>query len=387
MSGNTKTLFTRREFDELGAKVLLGLGCASLLPWGFGTPTFAAETPQEMHEARFYRKLEGNRVQCQLCFRQCVVNNGKRGFCRNRENRDGTYYTIVYGKPSALQIDPIEKEPCYHMWPGTRIFCTGTASCNNRCQFCHNWHLSQRSLEELNYYLAPPETIIKAAREYNCESLSFTYNEPTVFYEYMYDIAKLGKENGFGVLYHTNGLINKEPLLALLEHTNAVTVDLKAFTDTFYREVCSSRLDPVLKTLKNIRNAGKHLEVVNLMIPTLNDNPDDVRNMCRWILENLGEDTPIHFSRFHPNYKLQNLPPTPIETLEKAYETATEEGFHYVTIGNVPGHEHNSTFCPNCKKKIIYRTHFQVLENNVEDGKCKFCGYSIPGVWKRIEHG
>ena len=172
MSERPETLFTRREFGKFGAKVLLEVGCASLLSWESGKSVLAMETPQEMHEARFYRKLDGNRVQCQLCFRQCVVKNGNRGFCRNRENRDGTYYTLVYGKPFALQIDPIEKEPCYHMWPGTRIFCTGTASCNNRCQFCHNWHLSQRSLEELNYYLAPPEAIIKAAREYTCESRS-----------------------------------------------------------------------------------------------------------------------------------------------------------------------------------------------------------------------
>jgi pyruvate formate lyase activating enzyme len=267
------------------------------------------------------------------------------------------------------------------MWPGTRIFCTGTASCNNRCQFCHNWHLSQRSLEELTYYQAQPEDIVNAAEYFRCESLSFTYNEPTVFYEYMYDIAKIGKKRGLGVLYHTNGLINKAPLLALLEHMDAVTVDLKAFADTFYRTVCSSRLNPVLKTLINIRQAGKHLEIVNLMIPTLNDDPKDVRKMCRWIVENLGEDTPVHFSRFYPNYKLLNLPPTPIETLEGAYEIATEEGLHYVTIGNVPGHEYNSTFCPSCKKKLIYRIQYQIREYNVVDGKCKFCKYPITGIW------
>ena len=204
-----KKRLTRREFGELGAKVLLGLGASF---WsGINPLVFAEDSSQKMHEARFYRKLNGNRVQCQLCYRKCVVSNGNRGFCRNRENHDGTYYTVIYGKPSALQIDPIEKEPCYHMWPGTRIFCIGTASCNNRCQFCHNWHLSQRSLEELNYYLAQPEDIVSVAEKYRCESLSFTYNEPTVFYEYMYDIAKLGQKRGFGVLYHTNGLINEVP--------------------------------------------------------------------------------------------------------------------------------------------------------------------------------
>ena len=339
------------------------------------------DSSQNMHEARFYRKLTGNRVQCLLCYRQCVVQNGKRGFCLNRKNRDGTFYTIIYGKPSALEVDPIEKEPCYHIWPGTMMFCIGTASCNNRCQFCLNWHLSQSSLKELDYYQVEPEDILKLATKYQCKSLSFTYNEPTVFYELMYDIARLAKEKGFGVLFHTNGLINEEPLFSLLEYMNAVTADLKAFTDKFYREVCSSRLEPVLKTLKNIHKAGKHLELVNLMIPTLNDNPEDVRNMCRWIVENLGEDTPLHFSRFFPNYKLQNLPPTPIETMEQAYEIAIEEGLHFVTLGNVPGHEHNSTFCPRCKKKIIHRTHFEVLENNIVAGKCKFCGYPIAGIW------
>ncbi len=374
-----KKKLTRREFGKCGTKALLGLG-ATLCA---GSHLFASggKSADEMHEARYYRKLNGNRVQCQLCYRKCVVKDGQRGFCRNRENRDGTYYTIVYGKPSALQLDPIEKEPCYHMWPGTRIFCTGTASCNNRCQFCHNWHLSQRSLEELTYYKAKPEDIVKAAEHYGCESLSFTYNEPTVFYEYMFDVAKLGQKRGLGVLYHTNGLINQAPLLALLEHMDAVTVDLKAFTDTFYREVCASRLDPVLKTLKNIRGAGKHLEVVNLMIPTLNDDPNDVRRMCQWILKNLGEDTPMHFSRFLPNYKMLNLPPTPIETLEHAHAIATAEGLHYVTLGNVPGHEYNSTFCPKCKKKIIDRIQYHIREINVVDGKCKFCGHPIAGIW------
>lgn len=373
-------ILKRRKFCEMISKIFLGVGYSSIFT-GAQYLGLAMDSKQTMHEARFYKKLNGNRVQCLLCYRKCIVKNGKRGFCRNRENRDGIYYSIVYGKPSALQVDPIEKEPSYHMWPGTNIFCIGTASCNNRCQFCHNWHLSQKSMEEIFNFSVQSDEIVQMANKYKCESISFTYNEPTVFYEYMYDVARIAQEKGFGVLYHTNGLINKEPLLSLLEHMNAVTVDLKAFTDTFYREVCSSRLNPVLKTLTNIREANKHLEIVNLMIPSLNDNFDDIRKMCRWIVQNLGEDTPLHFSRFFPNYKLQNLPPTPIETLEKAYEIAREEGIHFVTIGNVPGHEYNSTFCPRCRKKIIHRIHFEVLENHVIDGKCNFCQYPIAGIW------
>ncbi len=376
----SSTILRRRKFCEMISKIFLGVGYSSVFT-GSQYLGFAMDSKQTMHEARFYKKLNGNRVQCLLCYRKCIVKNGKRGFCRNRENRDGIYYSIIYGKPSALQVDPIEKEPSYHMWPGTYIFCTGTASCNNRCQFCHNWHLSQKSMEEIYYFSVQPEDIVQMASKYECESVSFTYNEPTVFYEYMYDIARIAKEKGFGVLYHTNGLINEEPLLSLLEHMNAVTVDLKAFNDTFYREVCSSRLNPVLNTLINIRKAGKHLEIVNLMIPSLNDNSDDVRKMCRWIVQNLGENTPLHFSRFFPSYKLQNLPPTPIETLEKAYEIAREEGIHFVTIGNVPGHEYNSTFCPRCRKKIIHRVHFEVRKNHVIDGKCNFCQYPIAGIW------
>ena len=301
---------TRREFNKVGTKALLWLG-ASL--WS-GSNSFASaeNSSQQMHEARFYRKLNANRVQCQLCYRKCVVKSGHRGFCRNRENRDGTYYTVVYGKPSALQVDPIEKEPCYHMWPGTRIFCTGTASCNNRCQFCHNWHLSQRSLEELTYYEAQPEDIVNGAEYFRCESLSFTYNEPTVFYEYMYDIAKLGKERGLGVLYHTNGLINKAPLLALLEHMDAVTVDLKAFTEKFYVQSCAGELKPLLDTLVLLKEIGIWLELVVLIIPTLNDSPDETKQMAEWVVKHLGPDVPMHFTRFHPTYRITNLPRTPV---------------------------------------------------------------------------
>lgn len=378
-----KKMVTRRDFNKIGVQALLGMGGA--LGWASAPFASGQNASGKMIEARYYRKLNGRRVQCDLCFRRCVVSDGQRGFCRNRENRNGIYYSVVYGKPSALQVDPIEKEPCYHMWPGTRIFCTGTAGCNNRCRFCHNWHLSQQSLEDIDHTPASPEDIVSMAKQYGCESLSFTYNEPTVFYEYVFDVAKVGQKNGLGVLCHTNGLINQAPLLALLDHLNAVSVDLKAFTENFYKKVCSSRLKPVLDTLRTIRQSGKHLEIVYLMIPTLNDDPEEIRQMCRWLVENLGAETPLHYSRFFPNYKLTHLPPTPIETLEKAHETAMKEGLHYVTIGNVPGHTYNSTFCPQCRKKVIHRVHFEVRANYLKKGQCGFCGYPIAGVWRLEE--
>ena len=337
---------------------------------------------EDLHEAMYYKKLDGNKVKCEICFRRCVVSNGQRGFCRNKINRDGKYYTLVYNKPCSLQIDPIEKEPAYHMLPGGTIFCIATVSCNNRCKFCHNWHISQKSVEEThNYYLTPPEVVDMAIKK-GCDALSFTYSEPTVFYEYMFDIVKLAKKTKLKTLYHTNGLINEEPLAALLKYMDAVTVDLKAFTSEFYQKVCSSKLEPALTTLKNIKKAGIHLEIVNLIIPTLNDDMGDIRKMCVWIKENLGKDVPLHFSRFFPAYRLTTLSPTPIHTLEKAKGIADEAGLHYVSIGNVPGHKFNSTFCPQCKKVLIRRIHFDVLENNVKNGKCKFCGYKIHGIWR-----
>lgn len=334
-------------------------------------------------ETMFYQKLKDKAVQCETCFRRCIIPEGKRGFCRNRENKGGTLYNIVYGHPSAVQIDPIEKEPQLHFLPGSQILCIGTAGCNFRCRHCHNWHLSQRSIEEMErVYDLVPEEIIKIAQEKKIPTISFTYNEPISFYEYMYDVAKLAKEKGLKIIWHSNGSLNPEPLIELLKYTDAVTIDLKGFTEKFYSEVSSAQLQPVLQTLKTIKEKGIHLEIVNLIIPTFNDNPDDIRRMCVWIKDNLGSDTPLHFSRFSPAYKLTALPLTPVETLEMAYNIAKEAGLNYVTIGNLPGHKYNSTFCPKCRKRLIYRIHFNVLENNLIEGKCKFCKKDIPGIWQ-----
>jgi len=226
-----------------------------------------------------------------------------------------------------------------------------------------------------------PEKAVESAIKRRIPTLSFTYNEPTSFYEYVYDTAKIAKQRGLKVLWHSNGSMNPEPLRELLKYTDSVTIDLKGFTKGFYQSASSAELDPVLRTLKIIKQENKWLELVNLQIPTLNDDPKDAEKMCNWIKENLGKDTPLHFSRFSPSYKLTNLPRTPIKTLEGSYSIAKQCGLNYVTIGNVPGHKNNSTFCPNCNKNIIYRRHFTVLENNISNGKCKFCDLPIPGIW------
>ena len=227
----------------------------------------------------------------------------------------------------------------------------------------------------------PPEDAVNIAINRNIPTLSFTYNEPIAFYEYVYDTARLAKREGLKALWHSNGTLNPEPLAEIFKYTDAVTLDPKGFTDKFYREVSSAELEPTLRTLKIIKEKGIWFEIVNLSIPTLNDHPQDVKRMCLWIKENLGGDAPLHFSRFYPSYKLKNLPLTPIETLEQAYKIARKVGLEYVTIGNVPGHKYNSTYCPKCGKKLIHRIHFKVFSNDVRDGKCRSCGYPIPGIW------
>lgn len=285
-------------------------------------------------------------------------------------------------QPGLLQIDPIEKEPSFHNFPGTWIYCVGTASCNNRCRFCQNWYLSQQTLWEVVSESRTPREIVREAQTAECPAVSFTYNEPTVFYEYMLDIATLAQEEGLRTLFHTNGSMNERPMKDLLKVMNAVTVDLKAFDEAFYQQVSGSELRPVLRTLETIRASGRHLEIVNLVIPTLNDDPKTIRRMCQWVVRTLGADVPLHFTRFFPAYKLQRLPPTSIETLERAASEAEEAGLQYVYIGNVPGHPRNSTYCPTCGDLLIHRVHFSVLEVRLRRGCCPSCGQAIPGRWE-----
>ena len=359
-----------------------GLTSAATLCLGCTANATGCGQQSQLHEARFYEKTKGKGVRCRLCFRGCTIAEGARGFCRNRENREGVLYSLVYARPAALQLDPIEKEPMYHNLPGSGILGTGTASCNFRCRFCHNWHLSQKTIEELEPYVLDiaPEGIVNEAVD-NEVGLSFTYNEPTVFYEFMYDVARLGHERGLNTIFHTNGGMRAAPLRAILAHMDGVTVDLKGFTADYYRDVSFARMTPVLETLERIKESGKWLEIVNLLVPTLNDDMVVIEEMCAWIRTNLGADVPVHFNRFSPAYRMKHLPPTPVKKLEQAHEIAIAEGIKFVYIGNVPGHKHNSTYCPKCGERIIHRTHFFVHSVELEAGKCRFCGEPIPGRW------
>jgi pyruvate formate lyase activating enzyme len=329
----------------------------------------------------YFISLKGGEIQCELCPHQCRVSKGKRGLCRVRENQDGQYYSLVYGNLCARNLDPIEKKPFFHVLPATTSFSIATAGCNFQCKFCQNWEISQASPEEVDSIDFPPEMVVEQAKEAKAHSIAYTYVEPTIFYEYMWDVAKIVKKAGLLNVCHSNGFINPDPLKNLCKVLDAANIDLKGFTETFYQELCSGELNPVLNTLKILRKEKVHIEITNLIIPTKNDEMSVIKEMCLWIKKELGSETPVHFSRFYPLYKLRSLPPTPVSTLEKARTLALSSGLEYVYIGNVPGHEGENTFCPRCKKLLIQRTGYMVGEVHLKNGKCGYCGKPIPGIW------
>ncbi len=329
----------------------------------------------------YFTSLDGGEIQCELCPRRCRVARGKRGFCRVRENRGGKYYSLVYGNPCVIHLDPIEKEPFFHALPGTASLTLSTAGCNFQCKFCENWEISQAFPEDVYSYEIPPKIVVKKAKEMGANSIAYTYAEPTIFYEYMSDVAYLAKKAGLLNVIHSNGFINPIPLRNLCKVLNAAHIDLKGFTEDFYRELSNGELAPVLETLKILKQEKIHLEITNLIIPTKNDEMSVVREMCLWVKRELGADTPVHFSRFYPLHKLKKLPSTPISTLEKARSLALSSGLEYVYIGRVPGHEGWNTFCPKCKKMVIQRTGYMIGEMHLKEGKCGYCGKPIPGIW------
>ena len=332
-------------------------------------------------EAMHYEKLSSGSVRCKLCFRCCTIPDGGRGFCTTRENRGGTLYTLVFDRPCSLQVDPVEKEPLFHFLPGTSIFCLSTSSCNYRCRFCQNWHISFRRPEEVSSYDLNAGDIVRLAKENGCPTISHTYAEPTVHYEYLLAVARKAHEEELHFIFHTNLGFMPEPLKEILPHCDALCVDLKGFDEDYYERMCNGSLDRVLENLLILKRSGVHFELVNLVLPTQNDDPREVGRMCRWIKDNLGADTPLHFSRFFPTHQFRELPPTPPATLESCYDIAREEGLNFLTIGNMPGHRANSTFCPDCGERLIHRRHFAVREKKLKEGRCPKCNREIPGVW------
>lgn len=379
-------MLSRRELIKgCGSCALL---CASLqLPFvrAFARPASA----QFLQRGRVGRKLSpyftplgGGRVRCELCPRQCEVEPGGRGDCRVRENVDGQYYSLVYGNPCAVHVDPIEKKPFYHVLPTTTSFSLATAGCNLHCKFCQNWEISQAAPEDtLNFDLSPEQAVAQALK-YGCRSIASTYVEPTIFIEYMLDLGRLARPAKLLKVVHSNGFISEQPLRDLCALLDAACIDLKGFTDAYYRELTGGALQPVLDTLKRLKEWKVHTEIVTLIVPGKNDDPEQLRAMCRWIRQNLGSDVPLHFTRFSPQYKLKSLPPTPVATLDLAWKAAVAEGLHYVYIGNVPGHEAEHTTCPQCGTRLIERRGYQVEIKALREGRCQGCGLPIPGIWK-----
>ncbi len=336
-----------------------------------------------LKEALYYQKLDEKKgiVGCLLCPRGCAISEGESGFCRARKNIKGKLYSLGYASPCAIHIDPIEKKPFFNVLPTTLSFSIASAGCNLRCKFCQNWQIAQISpLETVNQF-ALPDKIVTMARANECRSIAYTYTEPTNFYEYMLDTAKIARSNGVLNVSHSNGYINQEPLKALCRYMDAVNIDLKGFSSSFYHQLCEAELEPVLETIKTLKKSGVWVEITNLIIPGHNDDTKMITKMCEWLKNNVGPDVPLHFSRFFPMYKMTSIAPTPVGTLEKAREIALKAGLHYVYIGNVPGHPGENTYCPSCRKMVIKRAGYSVTELNLKNGKCKFCGEKIGGIW------
>lgn len=324
----------------------------------------------------------GGIIRCTLCPTECELDNFQVGGCRVRINRDGTLYSLVYARPCAVHIDPIEKKPFFHVLPSARAFSISTVGCVLGCKFCQNWQISQASPETAEFRTLEPDEVVRNAIVYKCETVTYTYTEPTVFYEYMYDTAVLARRFNILNTVHTCGYINERPLRELAGLLDAADVDLKAFNEDFYGRICGGRLKPVLDAIVTLTEEGVWVEITNLVIPTLNDDPREIYDMCRWIYENAGPDTPLHLSRFFPYYKLKNLPPTPVETLLSAKKAAMDAGLRYVYIGNVRS-EGSNTLCPSCGKLLIERAGYHVLQNLVKNSRCPYCHTRIEGIWRK----
>lgn len=321
------------------------------------------------------------KVQCELCPRGCLLVEGQRGDCRVRINLDGKLQTLVYANPCSINVDPIEKKPLFHVLPGSGAFSVATAGCNLHCKYCQNWQISQSPPENLTNYNLSPEQMIKGALDAGCRSIAYTYSDPVIFYEYVYDAGRLAKKAGILNILVTAAYINQQPLIDLCPYIDAANVDLKGITDDFYQRMSSATLKPVQEAILTMKKMGVWVELTNLVVPTWNDAEKDLRALCQWIKDYCGEKTPLHFSKFWPMHQLKNLPPTPASTLEKAWEIAKATGLKYVYVGNVPGHKGNSTYCPGCGALLIERVGYQILQNNVVNGICNKCGEKIPGIW------
>ena len=321
-------------------------------------------------------------IKCQICPNECKMLLNEVSDCRTRINIDNELYCIAYGNPCAVHIDPIEKKPLYHFYPGSKAFSIATAGCNLACLNCQNWEISQQSPRKTKNYDLPPHKVVQECIDNNCKSIAYTYSDPVAFYEYTFDTSKLAREKGIKNVIVSAGYIHEKPLRDWCQYIDAANIDLKSFSNKIYEMLNAGTLEPVLNTLKILKEENVWLEITNLIVPNWTDDIEMIKKMCAWLAENDFNNTPLHFSRFHPQYQLASLPSTPISILVKARETAIKEGLNYVYIGNVPGNNAVDTYCPNCNKLIIERKGYSILKFEIKNNKCNFCNTEIQGIWK-----
>lgn len=324
-------------------------------------------------EAILYDKI-GKSLNCKICERRCIISQGKAGFCQMRENDEGKLYSLNYAAASSVAVDPIEKKPLFHFYPGTTVFSLGSVGCNFRCKYCQNWGISQAELEHIPTRDMLPEEAIRLTKEYGCKSIAWTYNEPTMWFEYTLDSAKLAKKEDIKTVYVTNGYMSEESFQEINPYLDAANIDLKGMSNKFYEDLCEARLKPVLDNIIRMHDAHIHIEVTNLLIPGYNDSKEDIKALISFMVEEVGVEVPIHFTRFFPQYQMQNIPPTNIESLQRAHDLAKESGMQYVYIGNAPTTDGETTFCPECGEPIIKRDGFSVVSDELKKTrKCPKC--------------
>jgi len=331
-------------------------------------------------EANFWNKLEDSAVQCGLCAHNCRIKEGNFGFCGVRKNENGRLYSLIYGSCSSIAVDPVEKKPFYHFYPGSKVFSMGTVGCNFKCLHCQNHDISTADTSFPSIRDISPEDSVRLAKEEGCQGIAFTYNEPSVWYEFTLDSARLAKKNDLYTCYVTNGYISKEPLKDISLFLDAMNIDIKGFTEEFYKKVCKARLQPVLDTCIFAKKLGIHIELTYLVIPSYNDSLDEIKSFCNWVVEKLGDNAPVHFSRFHPDHNMTDVSATPMSTMENAYEIARKTGLNFVYLGNAPPGDYENTYCPNCGNLCAQRSYFDVNLKELEKNKCKKCGSTLPFV-------
>ena len=369
---------SKRDFFKKSLALSAGLMC---LPCRSFVTGMSSEGESIYKKIAMFQEETARGIMCRICPNECVLKEGELSKCNNRKVHNSKLYTMAFGNPCSVNVDPVEKKPLYHFLPGSKAFSIATAGCNLVCLNCQNWSISQTSPDKTRNIDLMPEQVVEESVKNACKSIAYTYSEPVTFYEYVFETATLARNAGIKNIFKSNGYINRDPLKKLCSVIDAANIDLKAFSESTYLKLTGGKLQPVLDSLKVIKDMGVWLEITNLVVPDWTDNMDDIRSMCKWLSDNGFNNTPLHLSRFYPLHKLEQLPPTPVGILNEAYKTAKEEGLKYVYTGNIPGSEISDTKCPSCNTEVVVRQGYRITTNTINKGTCSKCGTKIDGIW------